>query len=271
MSEYKLIALDMDGTFLNSEKEISKKNLEAVNRAFDAGKEVVLCTGRCIAELRECMQQIPDLRYIVATSGAMVYDRKKEQYIYSNGIESSDIYRIMQAVEPYEVMLHFMTEESIVERRCVERMDYYGMKAYTTLFQETTTQVENLPRFYQEHEMPIEKVNLHFHRTEDRDYVRNLFEKEQWVLSDAEQTSLEISAKGTTKGTGLMKLCEHLGIPMEQVIAVGDADNDLDVLKKAGLAVAMANANENVKRICDVEVSDCDHDGCAEAIEKFLI
>lgn len=90
-------------------------------------------------------------------------------------------------------------------------------------------------------------------------------------LANSEETSLELSAIGTTKGTGLMKLCQHLKLDMSEVISVGDADNDLDVLSKAGLAVAMKNANDNVKKIADVIVADCDNDGVAEAIEKYLL
>lgn len=84
MSKYKLIAFDMDGTLLNSEKRISERTLEAVNRAFDAGKEVILSTGRCVAELREYFKRIPRLRYVVCSSGAILYDVKEEKILYSN-------------------------------------------------------------------------------------------------------------------------------------------------------------------------------------------
>lgn len=86
MSKYKLIAFDMDGTLLNSEKRISERTLEAVNRAFDAGKEVILSTGRCVAELREYFKRIPGLRYVVCSSGAILYDVKEEKILYSNSI-----------------------------------------------------------------------------------------------------------------------------------------------------------------------------------------
>ena len=66
-------------------------------------------------------------------------------------------------------------------------------------------------------------------------------------------------------------LCACLNLPMEQTIVVGDADNDLEALKKAGLAVAMANAVEAVKAVADVVVAHCDHDGCAEAVERYLL
>lgn len=79
MSKYKLIAFDMDGTLLNSRKQISEHTLEAINRAFDAGKEVILSTGRCVAELREYFKRIPGLRYVVCSSGAILYDVKRKR------------------------------------------------------------------------------------------------------------------------------------------------------------------------------------------------
>lgn len=83
MSKYKLIAFDMDGTLLNSEKEINKESIYAINKAFHAGKEVILCTGRCIAELEKYIKQIPELRFIVGASGAFVYDLKEQREIYT--------------------------------------------------------------------------------------------------------------------------------------------------------------------------------------------
>ena len=90
-------------------------------------------------------------------------------------------------------------------------------------------------------------------------------------MANAEESSVEVNAKGIHKGIGLEKLCEYLNIPLSQTIVVGDADDDIEVLKKAGLAVAMGNANEKIKQLSDVIVSDNDHDGCVEVIEKYLI
>ena len=89
-------------------------------------------------------------------------------------------------------------------------------------------------------------------------------------LADAETTSLEISPRGVTKALGLQILCRYLGIPIEESVAVGDADNDIDVLKAAGLSVAMGNANKTVKDLCDVIVADNDRDGVVEVIDRFF-
>lgn len=90
-------------------------------------------------------------------------------------------------------------------------------------------------------------------------------------MIQSERTGLEISARGVNKGSGLERLCLHIGVPINECIVVGDADNDVEALKKAGLAVAMGNANSNVKKIADVVVADCDRNGCAEVIEKYLL
>ena len=86
MSKYKMIAFDMDGTLLNSQKKVRKETLDAINKAFDGGKEVILCTGRALAELEEYIELIPRMRYMVMTSGAFVYDIKEKKDIYANEI-----------------------------------------------------------------------------------------------------------------------------------------------------------------------------------------
>ena len=87
----------------------------------------------------------------------------------------------------------------------------------------------------------------------------------------AEVTYLELSPEDVSKGSGLVRLCDALGIPVSRSIAVGDSDNDLEMLRTAGLAAAMGNANETVKKTADVITSDNNHDGCAEVILRYLL
>ena len=132
---YKMIALDMDGTLLNSQKKISKATLEAINKAFNAGKEVVLCTGRCIPELQEYIEQIKDLRYIIGISGALVYDLKEKKEIYINKIPENQVDIIFDAIEGVDVLPHILSEKSLVQKGQMENMEYYGMGAYKSLFE----------------------------------------------------------------------------------------------------------------------------------------
>lgn len=271
MSGYKLIAFDMDGTLLNSQKRISEHTLDAVNRAFDAGKEVVLSTGRCVAELREYFVQMPRLRYVICSSGAILYDIKEEKILYSNCIPVDTVREILKASKKEDLMVHLLAIESIVQKTDIPQMERFGMGVYQPMYEAVTTQVDDIYEYYEQAPFEVPKLNLYHASTEGRDRSRKRLENLDLVLADAERSSLECSAPGVTKGTGLIRLCEHLGIQINETIAAGDADNDLNILQTAGLAVAVGNANEHVKTVADVIVKDCNHDGCAEAIERFLL
>ena len=132
---------------------------------------------------------------------------------------------------------------------------------------------EDIGRMYGENPFPAAKVNIYHKNSQSRDRTEERIRASglEVAMARAETTSLELSAPGCDKGVGLEKLCACLNLPMEQTIVVGDADNDLEALKKAGLAVAMANAGEAIKAVADVVVADCDHDGCAEAVERYLL
>ena len=102
--------------------------------------------------------------------------------------------------------------------------------------------------------------------------TKKILSKYDLVFNYAEGNSLEVSPANVTKGTGLTWLCNHLGFGINKAIDVGDAENDMDAIATAGLGVAMANAIDKVKEIADVVLeNDCDHSGCAEAIEKYLL
>ena len=271
MSGYQMIAFDMDGTLLNSQKKITPATREMIERAILAGKEVILSTGRCMAELQEYLPQLPGLRYVVSASGALVYDRKKRRTLYTKRLEEPFVRKLLEAGRQEDAMVHFLTEESIVQQDQVDHMDTYGMGIYQQLFQRLTRKVEDIYAFYEENPRPLEKLNLYHRTLESRERTRERLKGLGLCLVDAELTALECSAPGVTKGTGLLKLCQCLGMDPGEVIAVGDADNDRDMLKVAGLSIAMGNARPAIQSLCDRVVADCDHDGCAEAIERYLL
>lgn len=272
MEQYKLIAFDMDGTLLNSQKKITDKTCEAIQKAIDAGIIVILNTGRCVAELEEYMDVLKNIQYINSTSGALVYDRKSDKDIYSSALDVDTVKAILDIVSSKNVMIDFLTRESIVQRDKIEKMEQYRMEVYRDMFERVTVKWEDICGQYLEKPFPVAKLNIYHTSEEARNYTRQRIEELQLGVEmvNAETTSLEISAKGIDKGIGLEKLCQYLNISLAQTIVVGDADNDIGAMKKAGLAVAMGNANERIKELADVMVADNDHDGCREVIEKYI-
>lgn len=273
MSKYKLIAFDMDGTLLNSEKKISENTLQAIQKAIQAGKEVILSTGRCLPELIDYLDELPGIRYLDGISGAFLYDLKEDKLIASSMISEEIVTELIKIAKRKDIMFHLLTQESHVQANHSNNMARYHMEAYQDMYDRVAIKHDDLERFYQDHPFPVAKFNMYHLSIQDREDTKTALAKLNlpivWV--EADTTSLEVSIRGTNKGAGLLKLCEYLHIQPEEVIAVGDSDNDLDILKVAGLAVAMGNSKKGVKDIADVIVADCDHDGCAEAIEKYLL
>ena len=145
------------------------------------------------------------------------------------------------------------------------------MGIYQDVFRKVTFQVDNIIEHYKKTKEPLYKINLYSKNTEKREKILSKINHLNMTFAYSEVTSIECSPKGVSKASGLQILCQKLGIPIERTIAVGDADNDIEILKVAGLAVAMENANEKVKKIADVIVNDNDHGGCAQLIQNYLL
>ena len=271
MSNYKLIAFDMDGTLLDSQKQVRQDSLDMIARAVNAGKIVTLSTGRGVPELTAYREILKDIQYIIGVSGALVINAKTNREIYSCPLPDDTVQKILHEVQDIDVMIHMLSMESVVQKDTICHMADYHMGIYQNMFQKIAVTPDDIRAYYRQTSAPLYKLNLYFRNQDERTIVEKRLTPLGLPLVYSEATSLECSAPGVSKGNGLKKLCEYLDIPIEQTIAVGDADNDLDILHQAGLAVAMGNSNENVKAIADVIVKDNDHGGCAQAIAEYLL
>jgi len=273
MQNYQLIAMDMDGTLLNSKKEISPANRSAIAKAAAVGKTIVLSTGRSLSELKPYLDQLPEIRYLDCASGALIYDLKEKKFLFRSPIAPEVALQIIEIAGREDAMIHLLTERSIIQRNQGEQLERYGMAIYQKLFDTVADKWEDIARQYTADPFPVDKLNLYCVAPQSRERIRQRIQaaKLPVTMAYAETTSLEVSALGVDKGVGLKKLCEILSIPLSKTIVVGDANNDLQGLQIAGLAVAMDNAKNDIKQIADVIVADCDHDGCAEAIYTYLL
>mgnify|MGYP004456780733 FL=1 len=269
-----MIALDMDGTVLNDEKQIDKETKEAIQDALTAGVEVVFCTGRSLAEMRDILVQFPNMNYLCGESGALVVDLKNGKILHRDEIDRQTSELLMEASQRKDVMVCTFSEGVCwVKRECMLRMDHYQMEPYQKIYEKICRTLESdVLETLLEENRPIEKINLYHTGRQERLETRKWLAGQQIKaeMVDSEMSSLECSPLGVSKATGLKNLCAKLGIELEQVVMVGDADNDIEAMKVAGLAVAMGNANEHVKKICDLEVADNNHQGCAQAIRHVV-
>lgn len=270
---YQLIALDIDGTLLNSKKELSPNTEAMIHQAFQAGKQVVLSTGRSFAELEEILRHFPEMRYGICESGALIFDRSLKQPLAVHPIPLDVVYQAAQIARSRDVLIHvFQRGRPVISQHQMEHLDDFHILYFRSMFQRYSLQVRDSLDYCLGLPNPsIEKINLYHHSVEERTVTQSLLSRLPLELVDSEKTSLELSAAQVDKGRGLRELCERLRIPVSATIAVGDSFNDAAILNAAGLSVGMGNAAKPLRILCAVMVADCDHDGVAEAISRYLL
>lgn len=271
MTRYKLIALDMDGTLLKSDKTLDSDTIRDLAEATGQGIQVVYCSGRGIMELADYVKKLPGMRYAVCMSGALVYDLQEKKSIFSQAISEEYVREIVETAARYDAMVHFMTErESIVRKDQVMHMADFHMGIYQPMFWKLTKGVEDMKAEARRHD-EIPKVNVFFRSAQDRKEAYEALRHLPLSFAFAEEASLEMNAAGVTKESGLRALADYLGIAMADTVGIGDADNDRTMLGAVGLSVAMGNAVEEIKALCDVVTADNDHNGVGQAVRKYCL
>lgn len=273
MPTYRLLALDMDGTLLTSDKSISPGTIAALRKAADAGVAVALCTGRTTAEL---MDYLPELEGIVThavlVSGGVVRNMVTGEALYTRSLEP-DIARAVVAqglTENANVQI-LTSEYSVMTHDDVERMPEIGQGVFQDLARRWGHLVDDIAAYVEDNPTAACKINLHHVDEASRERTHRALEALPVQLTGGESASVEVTPRGVTKALGLERLCRSLGLGLDEAVMVGDGDNDLDVLRVAGLSVAMGNSMPEVLALADVVVADNDHDGIAELVERHLL
>lgn len=273
MNRYDLIAFDMDGTLLNSKNKVNESSQTAIAEAAEAGKIIVVCTGRTKAEITDYAEtSLQKVRFFVCENGAVLYDAKTKEILSAEAINDTLVAQIIDMADGKDAMTVLASVgQNMVTRSEAEKMEYYHAERYKELEFRTGVICEDLIAEYRKVHFQVEKINIYSENTDIRDELLVQIRKLPVTVVYAEETGFEVGAFGMSKAKGLRNLCSRLDIPMERTIAVGDSDNDVEMLKAAGLSVAMGNAMDHVKALSKVMVADHDHDGCAEAIYNYLM
>ena len=283
-TKYELIALDMDGTLLDSGQRITPRAKAAVREILAHGKQVVFATGRCRPQLEEYLECFPQMRYLICENGACVCDLKTGEDLFRRALPQQQVLHVMEAVEKEDVLAaFFIGNRSFMDRRTFLRMEEFGLESYRAVFAKSAVWVEDLFSFYRDRPLEVEKIALFFpsgnlnardglhRRAQACARVQERIHSLPVTMAVSASGNMEITGEGVNKGTGLKLLCGHLGLPLSQTAAVGDGENDRELLRLAGLAVAMENASASIRVAAAVTVPDCDHDGAAVAMERYML
>lgn len=268
----KLIALDMDGTVLTSEKVISPRTKAAMEKALEAGKEVLFATGRCPSEMTEHIRAFPSMNYAMCLSGALIFDVKSGQPLSAVTISRDLAEQVLNLADQLDAMVNIYAGPDVfVEKRRQGNMEYFNCQCFAALYDACAVWVDDIRSVLDLKEDQIYKINLYCHDQANWEKGGELLKDLPLNYASGIPMNFEISPHGVNKGMGLETLSRVTGIPLSEMIAVGDEGNDFEMVQTAGLGVAMGNAIERIKAIADEVTADCDHDGVAEVIERYLL
>lgn len=269
---YALAALDMDGTLLNTNHETTAYTREVLARAGAAGKITALATGRCLSELTDHLRTFSAVRYVINENGACVYDTATRQCVSRVSIDDADIEFIIGLCGKHDMIFQFsMNDQAYMRWPEHEDLTPYHIEDFRSVFDAGSRYETGMFELYRSTHARVDKVNLYFRTAEERVRMRKILESRGLKVADSIGLGLEMSAHGVTKATGLVHLCRYLNLPLEDTMAIGDASNDVEILQTVGLGVAMGNAIPEVMAIAGAVTEDCDHDGAAKAIERYML
>lgn len=270
--KYKLFAADMDGTALNTKKELTPRTVAAMEKAAEQGKTVVFSTGRSISLIKPYIDMVKGMRYAVTASGASVIDLKTGEKLLYETMDAETVKHIIAAAAGCSVMpIIFINDKTYSSSWCVECCADFGLAYYRPIYRIGMTAVEDAFAYFMENPDRVEKFNLFFDNDYEADTVYERIKDLPVTFTARTSRSLEINASGVSKARGLRALCGRLGIEMSECIAIGDAQNDEELLSSVGFKIAMANGSDKVKYIADVIAPDCDSEGVAAAVEQYFL
>lgn len=267
--EKKIFFIDFDGTLMRDDKTISDRNREALRNAVEQGHYIALATGRAISSGRKIAKELGLTRsgcYLVAYNGGTIYDFSADCVLSSKHLPIEYAEYLVHAADDAGIHIQTYSDTQVLAASRSKELDFYLKK--TGMPCRITGDLNSM--LYEE---PPKLLLIDLEKKERLEK----FQKEHAAWENGKCSSffsckeyLEYCPLGANKGYGVEYLCQFLGVPAEHAIAIGDEENDISMIRKAGIGVAMKNAVDKVKEAADyVSENDNNHDGVAEVIEKF--
>lgn len=290
---YKLIAIDLDGTMLNSYGEVTENTKRVLKQTKQKGAEVVITSGRSIDSIKYIASEIDSSKYMIAGNGAVVYDRSQNKILYEKYIPKNKALDIIQICEENSIYYNVYTNKTIIADGLRYNVLYYYKENLKKEDQKKThiTLVENIENYIKEmnEDEKIMKIFIcdknktvfnsivrKFSVIEDIDILDVSHMARKVIKQGTEDIPIEyyyteISMKDVDKWYALGFLIKKLGIPKEEVMAIGDNVNDRKMIEEAGKGIVMGGSTPKVSEVADYITLDCNNEGVAKAIEKFIV
>lgn len=270
----KLLAFDLDGTALVKNAVLPEENRFALLEAHERGAILVPATGRMRGFIPNCVTVLP-VDYAITSNGGVVYDMGSGRPIIENLIDNRTAIEVQKVLDDYDVYLEYYTGgEAITKTGMPERSrTHYGMPEVKWTFVDSKgyTFTDDFGVMLRETGLRPEKINLPYLPGGVREEIWGRLSGIEGIrLTSSIADNIEINSAAANKGGALRELCGRLGIPMGEVLALGDNGNDVTMLEAAGISAAMGDGSGEAKAAATFVTAAHDQGGLAQAVRKVL-
>ena len=242
-NKIQLIALDMDGTLLTGNHEVTERTKQAIAQAREKGVQVMLSTGRWLNTCYSYYEELQLDSYIITVNGGEIWSPEKE-----------------------------LVEQHLFSAEKMEKMWHIGHEAGARMWLVSSGDIfiDQVPAGFSDYQWL--KIGYDMEDKHKLDHiVKELSSIEDLELSNSLPTNVEVNPIGVNKANALKSVTKKMGITMENVLTIGDSLNDIKMIQEAGIGVAMGNAQEAIKKVANHVTDTNENDGVAKAIEKFIL
>lgn len=273
MLDVKLIAVDLDDTFLNGDCKVSERNREAVTRAVDKGIIFTVATGRMRFRIPEDVISIPGLRYVVSANGASVVDLKTGDILYEDPIPAHTALEVVRELKKYPIYMEMYHRGYAYTDQ--QSLSCYSPEIYSrgrrTIMERGIHLVEDIEAFVSDPQNTVDKINIPFIPPKYSEEVFKILDRPDITATQSLPKNAEVNHITANKAEGLRFVCRMLDIDPSDVMAFGDANNDVKMMRFAGHSVAMGNGCPEVKAAARYVTKTNEEDGVAWFIENNVL
>lgn len=270
----KLIALDLDGTTINSDKIISERNRAALQKAADMGVNVVIATGRPFCALPKDVFEMESVRYVLTSNGASITDIRENKTFYENCLSPLATEKSVELLKKHDYIIEcFVKGVAYIDGPFYRMVEETG-ESYRDVdyILNTRKPVDDIYQFMLDNKGHLENINVNFEDISEKPAMKEkMLQIPEATITSSFPHNLEIGGATTSKAEALTQMGKLLGIDRSEMMAVGDSPNDMAMLMACGLPVAVGNALDEVKAIAKYVAPTNDEDGVAVAVEKFVL
>ncbi len=263
--KYKLLVLDLDDTLLNKEHSISEITYKTINKIRDMGVEVVIATGRMFASAMKFVNELKISTPVISYNGAYVKNPVTEKVIFHQPLRFEIAKKIIEEAEEKNLYINLYQDDKLYVAEKNQLSDLYvrisGVPAHS---------VGKLSKFISED--PTKLLVIENDRKKQQFWLDYFQEKYQpgIAVTESKRNYIEFIEKNVSKGEALEVVAAKLGFKMNEIVALGDGWNDLEMIKRAGLGVAMGNASAEIKEEAGMIAPPHDKEGAARILKDIF-